>query len=148
MTNVQRTMLMIPSLRSSIHGRLGAQTCFQPRIYLSDGSYGRTGIASRKSFTTSEAYAASLMYLINQPDRIGKDDLLSVVKPTWGLPSSGVRDTEYDKDIKATWLGHACFLVEFPTIQATGNVKTSSSSRGLRVLFDPWVASRTSSLLI
>ncbi|GAA5835904.1 hypothetical protein JCM3766R1_005092, partial [Sporobolomyces carnicolor] len=36
---------------------------------------------------------------------------------------------EWSRDLKVTWLGHACFLVEFP--------KRRDEQRGLRVLFDP-----------
>lgn len=36
---------------------------------------------------------------------------LPVVKPTWGLSESGILVTETRDKIKATWLGHACFLV-------------------------------------
>src|ERR1700712_2352445 len=47
-----------------------------------------------------------------------------VVEPTF-LPS---RDAS--KSLRATWLGHACYYVEFPT--------------GLRVLFDPVFEDRCS----
>ncbi|KAI0785764.1 N-acyl-phosphatidylethanolamine-hydrolyzing phospholipase D [Abortiporus biennis] len=48
--------------------------------------------------------------------------LVNLRSPDWG------RDFGSD-EIKATWLGHACFLVEFPT--------PKGASRGPRILFDP-----------
>ncbi|KAH8103491.1 Metallo-hydrolase/oxidoreductase [Cristinia sonorae] len=48
--------------------------------------------------------------------------LIPTQKPTWGV---GFRR----EDMKATWLGHACFLVELPT--------PSDAARGARVIFDP-----------
>lgn len=57
-----------------------------------------------------------------------------VIKPDWGIPSNekGKEDPSYKQDIKATWLGHACFLVEFPIPEG------QTSGRGYRLLFDPW----------
>ncbi|GAA5995474.1 hypothetical protein JCM5350_004599 [Sporobolomyces pararoseus] len=51
--------------------------------------------------------------------------------PQFTPPSSFSKpeSEEWSKDIKATFLGHACFLVEFP--------KLPEQERGLRVLFDP-----------
>lgn len=43
----------------------------------------------------------------------------------------------WNKDIKATWLGHACFLVEFPP-------PAGSTGPGPRVLFDPVFTQRCS----
>lgn len=60
---------------------------------------------------------------IQQPD-IKNVPLVPVRKPTW-LPQG----TKPDK-LRATWLGHACYFVEFPT--------------GLRVLFDPVFEDRCS----
>lgn len=50
------------------------------------------------------------------------DKLIQVIKPDW---QAGPRDS-----LKATWLGHASFLVEFPS---------QTSDRGFRILFDPSV---------
>jgi N-acyl-phosphatidylethanolamine-hydrolysing phospholipase D len=55
--------------------------------------------------------------------------VIGIRTPTWG------KDEAADK-IKATWLGHACFLVELPAVP--------SQSRGLRVLFDPVFSHRCS----
>lgn len=68
----------------------------------------------------------------------GKDDMVAVRKPDWGRNGT-ISEAEYAKDIKATWLGHACFLVEFPTPSST--TSTAQQPRGLRVLFDPSVQS-------
>ncbi|KFH40430.1 N-acyl-phosphatidylethanolamine-hydrolyzing phospholipase D-like protein [Hapsidospora chrysogenum ATCC 11550] len=55
---------------------------------------------------------------VGMPDT--KPPTVPVIEPKW-LPSrSSLRSSD---KLRATWLGHACYLVEFPT--------------GLRVLFDP-----------
>ncbi|OXB37236.1 hypothetical protein J007_02985 [Cryptococcus neoformans] len=60
--------------------------------------------------------------------------LIPHVKPNWGadLPR---------KDLKATWLGHACTLIEMPAVasQVKGN---NEGQRGVRVLFDPVLGPR------
>ncbi|KAL0066639.1 Protein-lysine N-methyltransferase efm4 [Marasmius tenuissimus] len=61
------------------------------------------------------------------------EDLVPVVKPTWGASDSD--DLNKDK-VKATWLGHACFLVELPSVLPL--------SRGPRILFDPVFSDRCS----
>ncbi|KAJ8079353.1 Protein-lysine N-methyltransferase efm4 [Marasmius tenuissimus] len=61
------------------------------------------------------------------------EDLVPVVKPTWGASDSD--DLNKDK-VKATWLGHACFLVELPSVLLL--------SRGPRILFDPVFSDRCS----
>ncbi|KAL0564678.1 Protein-lysine N-methyltransferase efm4 [Marasmius crinis-equi] len=58
---------------------------------------------------------------------------IEVVKPTWGVSSSNEAQSNSNK-VKATWLGHACYLVELPTIP--------SLSRGPRILFDPVFSDR------
>jgi N-acyl-phosphatidylethanolamine-hydrolysing phospholipase D len=63
--------------------------------------------------------------------------LLPVHKPTFGL-SASAHDENKDK-IKATWLGHACFLVELPRPAGAPNV-----TRGARILFDPVFSDRCS----
>ncbi|KAI9443122.1 N-acyl-phosphatidylethanolamine-hydrolyzing phospholipase D [Lactarius indigo] len=50
--------------------------------------------------------------------------------PTWGT-ESGNEDSS-----KATWLGHACYLVELPT--------PPGAARGVRVIFDPVFSNRCS----
>ncbi len=50
--------------------------------------------------------------------------------PTWGT------EEEHQGKIRATWLGHACFLVELPSVASLG--------RGARVLFDPVFSDRCS----
>ncbi|KAG8926455.1 hypothetical protein FRC02_008873 [Tulasnella sp. 418] len=51
--------------------------------------------------------------------------------PTWG---TDVANSEHQ--IKSTWLGHACFLLELPTPEG--------STRGARILFDPVFSHRCS----
>ncbi|KAK0183691.1 Metallo-hydrolase/oxidoreductase [Armillaria mellea] len=55
---------------------------------------------------------------------------IPVRTPTWGI------EEENQGEIKATWLGHACFLVELPFVAELG--------RGARVLFDPVFSDRCS----
>ncbi|KAF9270431.1 Metallo-hydrolase/oxidoreductase [Marasmius fiardii PR-910] len=64
---------------------------------------------------------------------------IPVVKPTWGISTSATDDGGEDKNLgklKATWLGHACFLVELPAV--------SPFPRGPRILFDPVFSDRCS----
>ncbi|KAM0793150.1 hypothetical protein ACM66B_000625 [Microbotryomycetes sp. NB124-2] len=62
-------------------------------------------------------------------------ELPQVVEPDWGRVE-GESLQDWDKDIKLTWLGHACFLVEFPP--------PSEDTRGARILFDPVFSHRCS----
>ncbi|KDQ61052.1 hypothetical protein JAAARDRAFT_124098 [Jaapia argillacea MUCL 33604] len=76
--------------------------------------------------------------------KIPKDiaSLLPIRKPTWGLQQDGTSlDTNTADKIKATWLGHACFLVEFPARSKAGS---PLPSRGARILFDPVFTCRCS----
>ncbi|TDL18742.1 Metallo-hydrolase/oxidoreductase [Rickenella mellea] len=74
------------------------------------------------------------------------ETVLPIRKPTWGLPSSDSDESagqpsDSQAKIKATWLGHACFLVELPVrIQAS----SPTPSRGARILFDPVFSDRCS----
>ncbi|KAF8152553.1 N-acyl-phosphatidylethanolamine-hydrolyzing phospholipase D [Crassisporium funariophilum] len=63
-------------------------------------------------------------------------------KPNWGTQSipEGA-DWEASQMIKTTWLGHACFLVEFPSRMER---PSSEEVRGLRILFDPVFSERCS----
>ncbi|GAA5989432.1 hypothetical protein JCM11641_007902 [Rhodosporidiobolus odoratus] len=59
------------------------------------------------------------------------EDLPPILTPTFTPPTS-LTPTEaaaWKNDLKTTWLGHACFLVEFPAAEG--------QERGLRVLLDP-----------
>lgn len=62
------------------------------------------------------------------PDGTRSEELAKVIKPDFGK--------EKKDKLRATWLGHASVLVEFPA--ATG------ADRGIRVLFDPVFSERTS----
>lgn len=55
--------------------------------------------------------------------------LIPVHTPNWGQGANS-------DALKATWLGHACYCVEFPV--------TQDASRGPRVLFDPALSHRCS----
>ncbi|KAF6743551.1 N-acyl-phosphatidylethanolamine-hydrolyzing phospholipase D [Ephemerocybe angulata] len=61
---------------------------------------------------------------------------LPIRTPTWGLEPEN--SEKHETSIRATWLGHACFLVEFPTRS------NEPGSRGVRVLFDPVFSHRCS----
>lgn len=65
--------------------------------------------------------------------------LPKVMTPTWGKEDHFTEQdlADWRKDIKSTWLGHACFLVEFPC-------PPGSTTRGPRVLFDPCFDDRCS----
>ncbi|BGP44953.1 Protein-lysine N-methyltransferase efm4 [Rhodotorula kratochvilovae] len=66
-------------------------------------------------------------------------DLLPAYRtPTFSPPStlSAEEKDEWYADLKTTWLGHACFLVEFPAPPAAAG-QEGEERRGFRVLFDP-----------
>ena len=65
------------------------------------------------------------------PDIANYANLVPQVKPNFGADIA-------PKQLKATWLGHAAFLIEFP---AVGDAK-----RGVRVLTDPVFSDRCSPL--
>ena len=56
-----------------------------------------------------------------------RDKLVAIQKPDWGVGKDG---------LKVTWIGHASFLIETPTV--------AGASRGVRVLCDPVFSERTS----
>ncbi|KAJ2916883.1 hypothetical protein MD484_g3479, partial [Candolleomyces efflorescens] len=60
---------------------------------------------------------------------------LPIRTPNWGSKSS---QSQPENSIKTTWLGHACFLVEFPSRT------DATDTRGVRVLFDPVFSDRCS----
>lgn len=65
--------------------------------------------------------------------------LFPIRTPTWGRSSGDggkfVEDSYFNEKIKVTWLGHACFFVEFPA---------RVGDRGVRILFDPVFSDRCS----
>ncbi|KAJ7239179.1 N-acyl-phosphatidylethanolamine-hydrolyzing phospholipase D [Mycena haematopus] len=61
---------------------------------------------------------------------------IPIQKPTWGLGANSKMVAENAHKIKATWLGHACFLVELPS--------SPTGVRGARILFDPVFSDRCS----
>ncbi|GAB7347514.1 hypothetical protein MBLNU459_g4414t1 [Dothideomycetes sp. NU459] len=63
-----------------------------------------------------------------------RDELVQVRAPDWGLESPG---------LKATWLGHAGFLVE-TSHGATGMSDGKTGKRGIRILFDTVFSERIS----
>ena len=73
-----------------------------------------------------------------------KEEYVRVAAPTWALEPA---PETWAGDIKATWLGHACFLVEFPAPPAStpeAGADIGAPARGPRVLFDPVFSQRCS----
>lgn len=64
------------------------------------------------------------------PNGQRSDELVKILKPDWGAER---RDC-----LRATWIGHASFLVETPAVEG--------AERGIRILFDPVFSERTSPL--
>ena len=64
-----------------------------------------------------------------------RDELVKVRTPDWGRSLNG-----WNTGLKATWLGHAGFLVETPSAKEEG----TPEKRGLRILFDAVFSERTS----
>lgn len=75
----------------------------------------------------------------DDPDRANITNLMQTVAPTWGagLPSD---------QMKATWLGHASWLVEMPIDNGSaGDVSSGEKAkRGVTILFDPAYSDRPS----
>ena len=70
---------------------------------------------------------------------------LPLHQPTWGASETSKANVQEDNVIKATWLGHACFLVEMPQRNLlTSGQEGSAPSRGARILFDPVFSDRCS----
>ena len=71
-----------------------------------------------------------------------KEDYVKVAKPDWGATTN---HDMWGQEIKATWLGHACFLVELLAPQdskISQDIKTPT--RGPRILFDPMFSNHCS----
>ena len=62
------------------------------------------------------------------PEGVRSDELVNVRKPDWALNQKN--------RLRATWIGHASFLVETPAMKG--------AERGVRILFDPVFSERTS----
>ncbi|KAJ9112690.1 hypothetical protein QFC22_006192 [Naganishia vaughanmartiniae] len=91
---------------------------------------------------TSLSDLATMMYQVNiraPPEPISTTAAsIPVHKPdfTYSSSSSGSSKPIPAKQIKATWLGHACFLLELPA--------TTPGKRGIRILLDPVFSDRCS----
>lgn len=65
-----------------------------------------------------------------------REELVAVRQPTWGHDNSA-----NGPKLKATWIGHASWLIETP---APENVTSDQKTGGLTILFDPVFSDRTS----
>ncbi|KAF5341994.1 hypothetical protein D9611_001532 [Ephemerocybe angulata] len=74
------------------------------------------------------------------PDPKAVAETLPLRTPTWGAEVDSKSQKNPQDSIRATWLGHACFLVEFPSHGTT----SSEGNRGVRILFDPVFSDRCS----
>lgn len=91
---------------------------------------------SYKGFTPITAFKTRFGYnpeknfvpVPTNPDGSRSSELVKVRKPDWG-------ESHPDR-LRATWIGHASFLVETPAFQG--------ADRGVRILFDPVFSERTS----
>ena len=63
-----------------------------------------------------------------------RDRLVPIQKPDWGTGRQG---------LKATWIGHASFLIETSS-SSSSTSSEAAEPRGVRVLFDPVFSERTS----
>lgn len=108
---------------------------FKDTVYVSARSVYTIRMCSNKLANVLQL----LPHMMTHSPTIPKDlkSRLPVIKPTWGLSESGTLMAETREKIKATWLGHACFLVELP-------VRSSDVGRGARILFDPVFSDRCS----
>ncbi|KAJ9628576.1 hypothetical protein H2203_002477 [Taxawa tesnikishii (nom. ined.)] len=64
-----------------------------------------------------------------------RDELVKVRTPDWGRSQNG-----WGNGLKATWIGHASFLIETSCTKES----VEKGGRGVRVLFDPVFSERTS----
>ncbi|TFK19218.1 N-acyl-phosphatidylethanolamine-hydrolyzing phospholipase D [Coprinopsis marcescibilis] len=82
------------------------------------------------------------------PDSQRVSTELPIRTPTWGSGQQASTEIQKKEQVKATWLGHACFLVEFPSraaAAADGDATDGrTAQRGLRILFDPVFSDRCS----
>ncbi|KAI4759274.1 Metallo-hydrolase/oxidoreductase [Aureobasidium sp. EXF-3400] len=71
-----------------------------------------------------------------------RDELVKVRKPDWGRGS-----TAWQQELKATWLGHAGWLVETACSASPTQLSSTADdkeTRGIRILFDAVFSERTS----
>ncbi|KAF9513821.1 hypothetical protein BS47DRAFT_1372453 [Hydnum rufescens UP504] len=124
-----------PGTRPSHHLNDEATAFFNP---WSSSVLSTTGSLKSNQLTVASrckeiGFAAILKFIVQfTSPRIPKNvtELIPMHVPAWVTP-----DTDADK-IKATWMGHACFVLELPA--------PSGATRGPRVLVDPVLTARCS----
>ena len=79
--------------------------------------------------TPLQVFIASRTNRNFQPVPSTRENLVKIRSPDWGGGNSQLA-------LKATWIGHASFLIETPT--------EPNSTRGVRIFFDPVFSERTS----
>ncbi|KAI0042728.1 Metallo-hydrolase/oxidoreductase [Auriscalpium vulgare] len=103
------------------------------------GNTGPQGRTVRRAFTLPLPALPSLPAISDIPLEFARahpahpHPPVKVVKPDWGATKSSGRP---EPSVKATWLGHASFLVEFP------GTSSSDGEEPPRVLFDPIFSNR------
>ncbi|CAF9904373.1 hypothetical protein IMSHALPRED_000002 [Imshaugia aleurites] len=102
------------------------------KYYQSSHHIGKVPTSFINPWPSFRKYSPLDILLTSQRDRDYKpvpsrNQLVAIQKPDWGAGKEG---------LKATWIGHASFLVETSAIEG--------AERGVRVLFDPLFSERTS----
>ncbi|KAI0688993.1 beta-lactamase superfamily domain-containing protein [Cytidiella melzeri] len=93
-----------------------------------DGGFVNPWPSFRLKFNWTFPFRVGANQICNQPKvPANMASLIPVHAPNWGLGESPTA-------VKATWLGHACYLVELPAPEG--------AKRGARIIFDPALSHR------
>jgi N-acyl-phosphatidylethanolamine-hydrolysing phospholipase D len=93
--------------------------------------------ACRRRCALAQHNIAEMFYEMWQLPTVYKEtgSIIPFQKPTWSIRVNDKEDLS--QKIKATWLGHVCFLLELPS-------RSNPSVRGVRILSDPVFSDRYS----